>query len=299
MKKTLLSILSVALFSIVGNAQSQNTIISFEENEGYTLGNLLGQNDWSAYGYIIDDYAKVINHSASVGIQAVEVESNEDFQGNWGGLIYNLPQSNQFIVSADVKLSGDYGSDYDLLSLYSFMNGEYEYISGFYFVYDGETSFGSEVNATSPFYWEADTWYNLKSDINFTTREIKLYVNNSLVNTLQIPAGINSIDETNFEFDNYGTGFILDNLQVSNLSNLGVADYSSSNFTVFPNPTTDFINVNTSEKIQTVEILDFTGQSIATHKGLKQIDVQHLNKGIYLLKVTTDKRSTIEKFIKN
>lgn len=157
MKKTLLSILCVALFSIVGNAQSQNTIISFEENEGYTLGNLLGQNDWSAYGYIIDDYAKVINHSASVGIQAVEVESNEDFQGNWGGLIYNLPQSNQFIVSADVKLSGDYGSDYDLLSLYSFMNGEYEYISGFYFVYDGETSFGSEVNATSPFYWEADT----------------------------------------------------------------------------------------------------------------------------------------------
>ena len=298
MKKTLLSILSVALFSITSNAQTQNTVISFEENEGYQLGSLLGQNDWTAYGYIEDEYANVVNYSASVGTQAVEVEPNEEYEGNWGGLIYELPQANKFIVSADVKLTDDFGSDYDLLSLYSFIDGQYEYISGFYFVYDGETSFGSEANATSPFYWEANTWYNLKSDIDLTRHEIKLYVNNALVNTIEIPADIDRIDETNFEFDNFRTGFILDNIQISNLSNLGVADHSTSNFTIFPNPTTDYININTTENVKSVDILDFSGKSILANQNAKQIDVQHLSKGIYLLKVTTDKGTTIEKFIK-
>ena len=298
MKKTLLSILSVAIFSISSNAQNQNTVISFEASEGYQLGSLLGQHNWSAYGYLNNDYANVIDSDASVGNQSVEVEANENVEENWGGLIYSLPQSNKFIISADVKLTGKNGSDYDLLTLYQQNGEDYEYISGFYFVYDGKTSFGSETNSTSPFFWEANTWYNLKSDIDFTRREIKLYVNDTLVNTIEIPTEINTIDETNFEFDNYDTGFILDNLQISDLSNLGIADHSASNFTIHPNPTTDFININTDENIKSVEILDFTGQYITTNQGAKQINVQHLNKGIYLLKVTTDKGTKTEKFIK-
>ena len=297
MKKTLLSILSLALFSITSNAQTQNTI-SFEASEGYQLGNLLGQNNWTAYGYIDDNYANVVNHSASVGTQAVEVISNVDYEGEWGGLIYNLPQSSKFIVSADVKFTGEFGSDYDLLSLYSFVDDDYEYLSGFYFYYDGETSFGNETNATSPFYWEANTWYNLKSDIDFTTREIKLYVNNQLVNTIDIPSNITSIEETNFEFDNFRTGFILDNLQISDLSNLGVADHSSTELSIYPNPTSDIINVKSSQEINSLEILDFTGKSVLIKKKSNTIDVQQLPKGIYLLKVTTDQKSTVQKFIK-
>lgn len=294
MKKFLLPVLLLGSISL----SAQNQTISFETNEGYELGSVLGQNSWEAYGYIYDEYANVINHSASVGTQAVEVETNDEVQGNWGGLIYELPQSNKFIISADIKLTGDFGSDYDLLSLYSIIGGEYEYISGFYFVYDGETSFGSETNSTSPIVWEADTWYNLKSDVDFTTREIKLYVNNSLVNTIAIPAGINAIDETNFEFDNYGTGYIVDNIQFSDLTNLGLSDFTSTTITIFPNPTTDILNITGNEKVKSLEILDFTGKSVTLVNDTKKINVQSLPQGIYLLKITTDKGTETKKFIK-
>ncbi|RLZ09280.1 T9SS type A sorting domain-containing protein [Faecalibacter macacae] len=298
MKKFLLPILLSGFLSISANAQNQDQTISFETSEGYNLGNLLGQQNWGHYGYLFDNYANVIDSDASVGSQAVKVNANEDEQENWGGLIYELPSLQKFIISADVKFDGDMGSDYDMLSLYNFNGDDYEYLSGFYFVYTGETSFGSETNTTSPFDWTPNTWYNLKSDVDFSQRQIKLYVNNTLVNTVAIPQEINSINEVDFEFDNYETGFTLDNFQIIDLVNLGLNDINSASVHIYPNPTTDVLNIKSDYNIKSLEVLDLTSKTILVTKNSNQIDVKNLNKGIYLLKIESEKGTSIQKFIK-
>lgn len=296
MKKFLFSILSITLLS--SSALAQNQTISFEANEGYTLGPVLEQNQWSSFGYLFENFANVVNNEASVGERAVKVDANYEQEENWGGLVYPLQPMNKFIISADVKFDAEMGSDYDMLSLYSEIGDEFGYVSGFYFQYTGATSFGNETSTVSPFQWAANTWYNLKSDVNFETRQIMLYVDNNLVHTVSIPDEIDSITEVDFEFDNYETGYRLDNVQIVDLSNLGIDDSSSIDFSVYPNPTTDNIKVNSKDEIKSLEVLDFIGQSLLINHGSTSINVEQLPNGIYILKISTDKNSKIQKFIK-
>ena len=296
MKRILFSILSIVLFST--SALAQNQTISFEENEGYTLGTVIDQNQWSQYGYLFNNFANVVNEGASVGERAVKVDANYEQEENWGGLVYPLNTMNKFIISADVKFDGDMGSDYDMLSLYSEIDDEFEYVSGFYFVYTGETSFGNETSSVSPFEWTPNTWYNLKSDVDFDTRQVKLFVNNALVNTFSIPSEIQTISEVDFEFDNYETGYTLDNVQIVDLSNLGLTKQPNSQLHIYPNPTSDWLTIESKNQIQSIKILDFTGKLISTIEGKSRINVENLNQGIYFIQTTTDKGSETKKFIK-
>ena len=296
MKKTLLTILCSSLLTIITTAQDR--LISFEANEGYTLGSVVGQNEWSKYGYLNNQLANVTNTDASVGERAVKVEADFDNEGDWGGLVYQLPNTSKFIISADIKFDG-YGSDYDILSLYNQFGNDFEYVNGFYFFYDGETSFGDYNNAVSPFEWVPNTWYNLKSDVDFDQRTIKMYVNNSLVNTLEIAPEINSIHEVDFEFDNYETGYILDNFKFIDLVNLGVSDQNSKAFSFYPNPSQDFIYLENTKDVNKIEILDYTGKSIKSFNNSSKIDIRDLAKGIYLLKIESGSKSNVQKFIKN
>lgn len=71
-----------------------------------------------------------------------------------------------------------------------------------------------------------------------------------------------------------------------------------SNDRIYPNPTRDFLNIQASEEISSVEIYSLSGQKLLTSSGSK-IDVSHLNKGIYIIQIHT-KNGKIEsqKFIK-
>lgn len=68
---------------------------------------------------------------------------------------------------------------------------------------------------------------------------------------------------------------------------------------IYPNPTRDFINIQSHEEINSVEIYSLSGQKLMTSSANK-IDVSHLNKGVYIIKIEL-KNGKIEsqKFIKN
>jgi len=86
-----------------------------------------------------------------------------------------------------------------------------------------------------------------------------------------------------------------------NFKTLGINEIVVENVSIYPNPTTDFINfkVNSKIKLSEVEIFDLSGKIIFTQRvNNETIDLQKLSKGTYFLRF---KNSTIKpiKIIKN
>lgn len=82
-------------------------------------------------------------------------------------------------------------------------------------------------------------------------------------------------------------------------SYLQTVETINKNFSIYPNPTADFITVDTKEKIMGIEIYDSTGRQVTTEfNSNNQINVRKLVSGVYYIRITTDKNNLTSKFIK-
>ena len=69
--------------------------------------------------------------------------------------------------------------------------------------------------------------------------------------------------------------------------------------TVYPNPATDRININTTNNVQRVEIFNMQGQLVKVETGeVTSVSVKDLANGLYTLKLTTDNGASMHKIIK-
>lgn len=67
---------------------------------------------------------------------------------------------------------------------------------------------------------------------------------------------------------------------------------------IYPNPTSNFVNIETNnQNIENIEIIDITGKIIIYTKNIK-IDFTDYKKGIYFIKVRTDKQMYISKIVR-
>ncbi|RKR08774.1 putative secreted protein (Por secretion system target) [Flavobacterium sp. 90] len=85
--------------------------------------------------------------------------------------------------------------------------------------------------------------------------------------------------------------------------NLGIADLTKSQIKIFPNPTTDFINVHLEESNDTkVSIIDALGSVILKENFVGNdfsVNVMNLNKNVYFIKLENGEKTQVKKFIKN
>lgn len=83
-------------------------------------------------------------------------------------------------------------------------------------------------------------------------------------------------------------------------SNLGVQDSAlkTKNSLIYPNPTTDFVNIKTDSKINSVSVVDITGKTVNVKLQGNQVDVRELPVGNYLINIETKDGISTEKFIK-
>uniref|UniRef100_UPI00260DEFB6 T9SS type A sorting domain-containing protein n=1 Tax=Flavobacterium sp. TaxID=239 RepID=UPI00260DEFB6 len=82
---------------------------------------------------------------------------------------------------------------------------------------------------------------------------------------------------------------------------LGTEDFNNLNFSYYPNPTSDILNIKYSEVISEVSVTNLLGQAIFTRNTNSteiQIDLSSLPTATYLVKVTSDGKSKIVKVIK-
>ncbi|MEE6128166.1 T9SS type A sorting domain-containing protein [Chryseobacterium arthrosphaerae] len=78
---------------------------------------------------------------------------------------------------------------------------------------------------------------------------------------------------------------------------LGVSDVNKKKFSIYPNPASDFIQIETTEKLKEVNIYSVTGQKVMTSQTTK-VNIQSLDRGVYFVEIKTSESSTIHKIVK-
>lgn len=81
------------------------------------------------------------------------------------------------------------------------------------------------------------------------------------------------------------------------LPKLGTSEVNTVKFEVYPNPTTDIINIETKGKVSSSVLYNMAGQKVLD-SDQKQINVSSLSKGTYILKTTIDGKDVTKKIIK-
>jgi hypothetical protein len=120
---------------------------------------------------------------------------------------------------------------------------------------------------------------------NLTATEADFYVINATGNTVTNTAVFDNIQ---FQF---GTTATLGTSESNDLMN-------SLSISVYPNPTTDILNIKADSKIKAVSVIDITGRKVDVKLNGNTVDVKHLSAGTYLLSVETVNGIVTEKFIK-
>jgi len=300
MTKLLFS-LAAAFLSISSFAQQK---ISFETSEGYNLGTVVGQKEWMIKtDNVPNNNFKVVTGKATDGNNSVEVTSTNQYTENMSFLFKKIPEYNRLSVSADVKLEKLNSSDYYMLSLYYNNNGNYSWAGGFNFMYSGKLYADSDVNFLDLGNWIPEKWYNLRIEIDhLTEKNVKYYLDNQLVHTSALGNKVVRANDLNFEFDNDGSGFIVDNIIIKDLDQLAASDIDKTQINIFPNPTSDFINIKSNDEIKFIKIYDIKGSLVKTENisgKTSKIDISPFPKGNYIISVETKSGIETKKFIKN
>lgn len=82
---------------------------------------------------------------------------------------------------------------------------------------------------------------------------------------------------------------------------LGTTQFSNFNFSVYPNPTSDQLNVSAAKNISKVEIFNLLGQKVksnAVNATQKQLSISDLQSGLYLMEVTIENSKKTFKIMK-
>ena len=78
-------------------------------------------------------------------------------------------------------------------------------------------------------------------------------------------------------------------------------DFETAGFSIFPNPTSSILNITANEKAD-YQLLNIRGQTLKKGilaKGRSEINISSFAKGVYLLKINTEKRSLTRKVVKD
>lgn len=143
---------------------------------------------------------------------------------------------------------------------------------------------------------------NTSQDVNSKNKNVSFLTNTDLHLTgtsdgdtdLAVPILSFVLEDYDAEFRNTNTYLGCDEAATT-LSEQNVIFEDA--YSIYPNPTKDIININVQNEVVITEIYDFTGKLILT-TNTNKIDISNFNNGIYIFKLSTDKKSEIKKIIK-
>lgn len=296
----------------------QNASFGFEASEGFTPGSINGQNGWAVTSTNAAGTEFVMNQLIATdlpyaGEQSLIIAQDPrypqitDDEGNSNPIVgadYTKADSNPDNISLYFQTTLDGATNYEFATVSS--DGSFyrdrispDLTSEKLWIADFEI-----LNWVPTISLSDETWYKLDIVKDATARTITYKVDNQVVHTRT------NVNASEFEWkrlylnhDNAGlsTQMSIDNLTIGEAT-LGLNNnVKESKLSVYPNPTTSFINIqnNDGEKIESITIGDLTGRTVKyVDQSSNKINVQDLPKGVYLLKIKTDKGFKIEKIIK-
>ncbi len=120
--------------------------------------------------------------------------------------------------------------------------------------------------------------------------------------TLTIPTMLGVNYYINIGHYSATTNFLENDFTITVTSqNLSSATFEENTFKAYPNPVHDILFIESPTTIKKVTIYNLLGQEVLanTNETLTQIDISSLNKGSYLVKISSDKGEKTIKIIKN
>lgn len=298
--------LILSLFSSLAFAQQT---ISFEASEGYTLGDINGQNGWEVTLNSDDQPIKnqvITAEKASAGTQSIKIDVDLDenfmFFPIFGAakMFDSSYDYKNTTVEMDVLITEKEASNYDFGTYGVVETDEYMPVAIFAFNSLGllEVVKNEDYQYESTgFNWEANRWYKLKSVTS--ENEIQFFVDGALVHTIPNFSKTN-IRGINLLHDNTSGGAYIDNIKIND-EVMAVNDVKKTNIKLYPNPVKDILKINLSdnETISEINIYNVAGQKLKTVSKQTEINVESLANGVYMIDIKTDKNKTYNsKFIK-
>ncbi len=312
MKKALLSLGFVMSSIFIANAQ----FTSFETSEGFTLGNINGQNNWSVTT-LMGAKAAVSNGRAMTGVNSLRISPENSQSTNLHfaySPIYPI-DAESVTVSQDIYIDPQpatgFASDtyIDVLEYDSTGEGTLYLTSRLVFDYNNKIQVISGINAAGTAYeyeelisYNRSTWYNVKIVYDVVGGSMNYYLNGSLIYSNDMYNGVYA-DVVRYGFDDYGSGFNIDNFRLENtLSN---ENFTTNIFNISPNPTSDIVNISSSlnTNLTQVNVIDLNGRTVKAFNlgGVvnAQINIADLSSGVYMLNITSEEGTTTKKIVKN
>ncbi|WP_083206681.1 T9SS type A sorting domain-containing protein [Chryseobacterium sp. CBo1] len=303
MMKTLFTLMAFMSFgAFYFKAQVQK--ISFESSEGYAVGNLAGQQGWVAWGGLPVGNAQVVSTLPTDGTRSFSMISN--------GLILEPcgveKNITSFVTSGDVEISFDYNfgglnsSSYEIAIYNNALVSDYT--ASFQIDYQtGMLKYRTATGLANGPLLTANTWNNLKIIIKQSDNTLQYFSNGNQIYSGALGTNKN-VQAIDFVYDDFGTGFRVDNIQINNLAALSTDEVGKKNsIKIYPNPATERLNIQTDEKINSITIFDAKGSLIKNiqESGIsngRAINVSEFAAGVYLIKVKTKTSEFTKKFIK-
>ena len=94
------------------------------------------------------------------------------------------------------------------------------------------------------------------------------------------------------------SSMVIDYVRVYQNTTASTEDVFENKFSVYPNPSSDVLNIRTNEPIDKVELYNTIGQLIVAKK-TTNINISSINRGVYILKIYSGKRIVTKKVMIN
>lgn len=299
---------SIAFLLFSACVFAQQTI-SFEFNEGFNVGDIHGQAGWISTptgGVPANVTHQTISvDKASDGSSSLKIVKEATYGTQSDPIIggfYNLPAPlayNNFSVSFDINISQLNGSDFGFQGVNSVDDQPVVRLdfdkTGLFKILNTVSGIQDLISISSN--WLPNIWYRVK--VIGTATDVRYYLNNILIYTGAAASSVN-IDQLRFVHNNALGSAYIDNIKVnSELLVLGIKDsrVTTKEISVYPNPATDFIHINSLSTIKSIEIYDESGKLIKTEKNNSRMDVRGLSAGVYMVNIKTEGRNFTEKVI--
>lgn len=186
----------------------------------------------------------------------------------------------------DPSSGSNYGNHIDVVAPGNFIYGLSHWSNTDYDGYWGGTSQATPLVA-------GIVTLMLSIEPNLTVEEIRTI----LRTTAQDQVGRSWEDTPGFD-PYHGAGRVNAYQALLDVQHFSTPNIDSSTISIYPNPIKDRLYIQSDYGVNDIKIYDITGRFIKKHEHTSEVDMTTLNKGIYLLKISTDQKTFETKVIK-
>jgi hypothetical protein len=143
--------------------------------------------------------------------------------------------------------------------------------------------------------WTTITTFDASSNVSNTLNTFSLDLPSftSATTLFALYATDGTVDDTP-DYD-----FFIDNFAIQ--TSLGNSSFDITNFSYYPNPVKNTLNLSYNQEISNIEVFNFLGQKVISNvinANAAQIDMSNLSKGAYMVRVTSNNQVKTIKVIK-